>query len=709
MVVKDFTYDGEGVDVFFWAVTGEGDEEGVILPHPFTGTFYQSDDRDAPVLARALRETVILHVPPQVQLTDIRRLAVYSRQFGLDYGSVKLPPGSETGDNVEGCRVGDKVYRYGEEFHKECEAYCICQDNGEPYCSDIKCPSEFGLDVINPNCIDWDRHQGFSPSAPSCCPPVPVCLSDGSCEYKGGNFTNYDSIPEELTGCEQRCHCEDGEVKCRDACYQISASPPSWLPCDSAHARHIPNPDRTCCLIWGCPEPEFLPPTKLLGVETAPINSSCISVSFEIPPSVGGMQAHYSVGYSTLAAGHPDPSRWPTERTSPPGGRIPESSDQVEDRGTDRDRAVVCSLVPGLDYLFQPSVVLVDHEDSPITGDIVSGKIPPPQILTTPGPVIIYLNMEMAATKVTKDSARISWRTFNETLEKPDIDSVQLRHTVLREGIPVSIVPVTSPFIHRDTNYWVFENLSPNTEYEVDMDIIPVPDAKIEFFNGIPLKFTTEEFIDLYDFKPDLSVLNITGNSVEVGWSGVPSPDQKFVNIYRVIYHSISSDVAARQESSVFKISKIDSPKRLLVTGLDPDIDYQIWLESYLTNGKIVKSNVEEFRTRDRASVLAAAQPSTQGDSTDYYQSMVAASIIAALALFILVVILYLYLKRHTTYKATITKAPPTTINGNSAAYDNPAFKGFENDGNRNQTLPSVATFELGPLTNDDSREREIR
>ena len=74
--MKDFTYDGEGVDVFFWAVTGDADEEGVILPHPFSGTFYQDDDKDAPVLARAQRETAILHIPPQVKLTA---------------GSVKLP------------------------------------------------------------------------------------------------------------------------------------------------------------------------------------------------------------------------------------------------------------------------------------------------------------------------------------------------------------------------------------------------------------------------------------------------------------------------------------------------------------------------------------------------------------------------------------------------------------------------------------------
>ena len=119
-------------------------------------------------------------------------------------------------------------------------------------CIAIECPSSFGLDVINPNCIEWDNHDSFSPSPPLCCPPVPVCVSDGSCQYKGANFTNYDPIPMNLTGCEQRCHCQNGEVQCQDACYTISEKPPSWLQCDQDVAILVPNPDRHCCKIWGC-------------------------------------------------------------------------------------------------------------------------------------------------------------------------------------------------------------------------------------------------------------------------------------------------------------------------------------------------------------------------------------------------------------------------------------------------------------------------
>ena len=709
IIVKDASYDGEGVDVFFWATTQDTpDGEGVILPYPFEGKFYEADDKDAPVLPKLEKQTVVLTLPSKLKISDLKWISVFSKQFSIVYGSVQLPDKDDLQfellkptslpqvQDIQGCKVGEKVYKYGEEFYKDCESYCICTSEGE-FCNDIECPSEFGLDVINPNCIEWDKHEDFIPTSPNCCPPLPVCISDGSCQYKGQNFTNYDSIPEELTGCEQRCHCEDGEVQCRDACYEIPANPPSWLPCDTKYAVQIPNPDRVCCKIWGCDEPAFEVPRKLIGAEVVPHNDTCLKIVFEIPPSITDKAGWYSVAFSHLS-GHPDPSRWPTQKTEVEGGIIPDIT---------QGKAYLCSLAPNTQYLLRPSIILKDYENEPIEGDILQGMI---KFVDTrpvlPQPRVLYVDMKLEAQQVTTNSARIIWKHLDEKEEKPYVDGVQLRVLTLKGDIPVSHVPETSPFIHRDTNYYVFENLTPNTKYEVDLDMIPVPGSLVELYSGLKLTFTTEEFIDPFDFTPILSVINISSNAVEVGWTGVPSPDQKFVNIYRVIYHSLNT-VIEREESSVFKISKIDSPKRLLVTGLDQDLDYQIWLESYLTNGKIVKSNVEEFRTL-KSTYPASALPSSEDQpKADYYQSMVAASVIAAIALLVLVIILYFYLKRFTTYKATITKDPPTPPkngNGVATAYDNPAFKGFENDRNSNinQTFPPPGpSFELGPLNSE--------
>ena len=110
--------------------------------------------------------------------------------------TVSTPPGFETA----GCSYNGANYLYEEEFYDNCDQFCVCVEKGEVFCNPIKCPSEFGLDVINPFCLEWEKHDDFVPKPPACCPPVPICLSDGSCQYKGEKFNNYDNIPANLTG-----------------------------------------------------------------------------------------------------------------------------------------------------------------------------------------------------------------------------------------------------------------------------------------------------------------------------------------------------------------------------------------------------------------------------------------------------------------------------------------------------------------------------
>ena len=39
---------------------------------------------------------------------------------------------------------------------------------------------------------------------------------------------------------------------CRDACYELAATPPTYLRCSARVATKIPKDDRPCCLVWGC-------------------------------------------------------------------------------------------------------------------------------------------------------------------------------------------------------------------------------------------------------------------------------------------------------------------------------------------------------------------------------------------------------------------------------------------------------------------------
>ena len=434
LVIRNFSYDGTAPDVYFLAGSSASPrvDGAVLLPYPWRGDFPVLEDADSDVLGEFSDQTVLLRLPSELPVEKLRWVSVWCRLFGINFGDVILKSASSVevaskqprlietavvriAAEPGGCLQAGQRREVAEEWYDGCTAYCVCSEGGEVTCLDIQCPHEFGLDVIQPNCIDWDRHEDFVATAPQCCPPVPTCRSDGSCSYRGGNFSNYDTIPMELSGCEERCYCENTEVQCKSACYELSSSAPSWLQCEDGCPATLPREDRPCCLEWRCgttadcpavtPEPWVIP-TSLQRTAARPYNSSCIEVTFLVPPSVAGRRGYYTVAHSSSLAGPQSPDNWPQQEFLQEGGAIPDSGLLFGEEVT--GKATLCNLVPGLQYLLRPSIVLeVEGELIPVTGDIVTETLAPVTPPPRPEPKIVYLDMELEAVSITPTAVRM--------------------------------------------------------------------------------------------------------------------------------------------------------------------------------------------------------------------------------------------------------------------------------------------------------------
>lgn len=592
------------------------------------------------------------------------------------------PSGSPDTQMINGeCIYKGQNYTVGQEFHDGCEAYCACSETGVE-CANIECPTEFGLDLVDSHCLEWDMQpNGFVPTPPKCCPDEVKCKNNGSCEFSGEVYSNWAEIPTTVTGCEKRCFCQFSNVTCQSVCPPVTATPPADIQCQSNEAilDHLPGDD--CCLYWICPAlhhpgPEYgitsipggfshIPnivngqqPDEVVVQTLVPLDPNTVRLVFSVPPVLVGLHGRVELRYTTDKSNN-DISTWEEQVLAPPKDLI--ATPQLE--------FSLGGLQPDTEYRIKITIMLRDLHNSP-SSNVVTVRTPP-AVMTSTLPSVIPVFPNLSVMEVNSTWLTVSWSKFDE-FQLQLIDGIQLRYKQLDDK-----VYSTTPLIHRAVTSYTIENLKPSSKYEVGIFFIPFPGQNTELLADSSIQATTSEVQDLYKFDVRVEVHHIKSRSVEVNWTGVPYPVDKYVNIFRAIYQSDSG----KEDFSTFKVAKRDSLSTTLIKDLIPGTRYRLWLEVYLTNGKIKKSNVQDFSTRPGS--ISAVESSQQGklessptpvnQAGDYYSPLVAVAILAALAILATLILLMILMRKHSQNKAAIS-----TSRKSQSAYDNPSYKTCE-------------------------------
>ncbi|XP_075983326.1 stranded at second transmembrane protein isoform X3 [Anticarsia gemmatalis] len=658
-----------------------------------------------------------------------------------DAGANEVPDEDLRNDTKDGCFHDGHFYAIGDEFHIGCEQLCECTGPDTRECAALVCPSHVGLELVSKGCVRWAPSPPATP--PNCCPRSARCLSDGTCHYKGVAVPNWSEVPISLTGCEQRCFCENGELDCQEVCSSLPPVPPQSLRCPPNHRPAAVNiSDEDCCKQWGCvpngqqatdipsrpgflptipPEIHFpqedndydqgirrpsspidpalaglppgltLPPpygdtNKKLSVITLEADSpTSVKMLFGLPTVLVGLRGSVDLRYTDKA--DEDISQWYSQVFAP--------ADEI--LTTPRLEFRLAGLKPSTTYKIRGKLYLHNLPVEP------ESEIYTVRTLDLASVVPIEekrreIDSRLTIVEVNDTTAQVTWRRFDEE-ELMHIDGIQVRYRPV--GTPIYSM---TELLHHSRSAAELHDLRPGTKYEASMVLVPPPKATTELTDPNKVEFTTAPYIDPYNWTVTIETRAIGSGAAEVWWRGVPAPAERWVRVFRAAHacnptggtdrhdlhdihghhghdgHDFLGHDHDRHERDAFRLAARDLPPAITITGLSPDTKCRIWLELFLTNGKVKTSNVLEINTKslDHPEPIdneIESSSSVSGRSGDYYGALVGVGAVAALGALSSLLLLLVVLRRHRPRSVPITTVPSAPRESSLPPYDNPAYK----------------------------------